>query len=65
MPDTPLAFLAERGLTLEFHQGDGVTWADLRSLADPGFVIHRYSRAADTGEAAELAAARWRAEQQR
>ena len=62
MFETPLPFLAERGLTLDFHVADGFTWTDLRSLADPGFVIHRYSRARDT---AELAAKRWRSEQGR
>jgi hypothetical protein len=63
MSDTPLAFLAERGLTLDFHDDEGFTWADLRSLADPAFVIHRYSRAGDTHAAARLAAERWRSEQ--
>ena len=48
MRETPLAFLADRGLTLEFHETEGFTWADLRSLADPSFVIHRYTRAGDT-----------------
>ena len=65
MRETPLVFLAERGLTLEFHDTDGFTWADLRSLADPSFVIHHYSRAGDTQAAALLAAERWRAEQRR
>jgi microcystin degradation protein MlrC len=65
MRETPLAFLAERGLTLDFHVTDGFTWADLRSLADPSFVIHRYSRAGDTHAAAQLAAERWRSEQRR
>jgi microcystin degradation protein MlrC len=63
MPETPLAFLAERGLTLDFHVDEGFTWADLRSLADPLFVIHRYSRASDTHVAACLAAERWQTEQ--
>jgi hypothetical protein len=65
MRETPLVFLAERGLTLEFHETDGLTWADLRSLADPSFVIHHYSRAGDTQAAALLAAERWRSEQRR
>jgi hypothetical protein len=65
MSETPLAFLAERGLTLDFRLGEGVTWADLRSVADPAFVIHGYSRAEDPLQAAHQAAARWRAEQLR
>ena len=66
MPDTPLAFLAERGLTLEFHDGRRRhAGPHLRSLADPAFVIHGYSRADDTQAAAALAAERWRREQRR
>lgn len=63
MADTPLAFLAQCGLTLEFQLADGVTWAHLRSLADPAFVIHGYSSGGDTQAAAALAAERWRREQ--
>lgn len=65
MTDTPLAFLAQRGLTLDFHVADGHTSADLRSLADPAFVIHGYSLAEDPQAAAARAAERWRAEQGR
>ncbi len=63
--ETPLGFLADHGLTLDFHVADGSTRADLRSLADPAFVIHGYSLASDTATAAALAAERWRAEQRR
>ena len=63
MSDTPLAFLAERGFTLDFHLDDGVTWADLRSIRDPGFRISRYSGARDPHAAAVRAVARWREEQ--
>ena len=63
MVETPLVFLAERGFTLDFHVSDGLTWADLRSVKDPAFVIHGYSRAADPHAAALRAAERWRQEQ--
>lgn len=63
MAETPLVFLAQQGFTLDFHVADGLTWADLRAVKDPAFVIHRYSRAVDPHEAALAAAERWRHEQ--
>jgi len=63
MAETPLVFLAERGFTLDFHVAEGLTWADLRAVKDPAFVIHRYSRAEDPHAAALRAVERWRQEQ--
>lgn len=57
-------WLRSIGYAVTTSQGDGFAWADLRSLADPSFVLPRYGRGSSPTDAIERAAQRYRQEQQ-
>lgn len=62
--DDAAGWLRQLGYSAETHiDEDGVMWADLRSLRNPGFVVPRYGRGRTAVEAIASAADRWRVEQ--